>query len=234
MLPSTAHRYLASLIRANLVQQTPSGYYDLGEFALRLGLAALSRSDAVEIASQEAEKLTRTIDQTTFISVWGENGPTIIRRYSSTRPIFTNLSLGSVLPVLTSSTGRIFLSFLLRHATQRHVKQELVAADRAPFTLDEIEDYVSNIKTQGYAWIDGNVVPGLRAAATPVFDAQGYLKVTITILSTSASIIKKPSEAIKSLTIAGNTSSPDWDGLAKTSLEQTHWVSRAEDCESVK
>ncbi|WFU41520.1 IclR family transcriptional regulator [Bradyrhizobium sp. CB82] len=207
MLPSTAHRYLASLIRANLVQQTPSGYYDLGEFALRLGLAALNRLDAVEVAAQEAEKLSKGLDQTTFVSVWGENGPTLIRWYSGSRPIFTNLTLGSVLPVLTSSTGRIFLSFLPRQATQKHVKQELQSADRPPLNLAEVEQYIGNVKSQGYAWIDGNVIPGLRAAAAPVFDAQGYLRVTITVLSTSAAIIKMPSDAIKALLVSAKESS---------------------------
>ena len=44
MSPSTAHRYLASFIRVDLIVQDPAtGHYDLGTLALRLGLAALNK-----------------------------------------------------------------------------------------------------------------------------------------------------------------------------------------------
>src|SRR5688572_28117820 len=46
MSPSKARRYLISFTRAGLVEQDgATGTYDLGWFALQLGLAAQSRSD---------------------------------------------------------------------------------------------------------------------------------------------------------------------------------------------
>ena len=48
MHPSKAHRYLVSLQRVGAVTQDPlTGRYELGPFALRLGLASLNRVEAV-------------------------------------------------------------------------------------------------------------------------------------------------------------------------------------------
>ena len=50
MSPAKAHRYLVSLIRAGLVEQDPaSSRYDLGPFALNIGLVALDRLDRVRL-----------------------------------------------------------------------------------------------------------------------------------------------------------------------------------------
>ena len=50
MPASKAHRYLVSLIRAGLVDQDPmTSRYDLGTFALNLGLVALDRLDRVRL-----------------------------------------------------------------------------------------------------------------------------------------------------------------------------------------
>ena len=46
--PSGAHRYLASFVRCGLVTQGADSRYDFGPRALRLGLAALQRSDPVQ------------------------------------------------------------------------------------------------------------------------------------------------------------------------------------------
>ena len=50
--PSSAHRYLASFVRCGLVTQLPDSRYDMGPLALRLGLAAIQRSDPVQAAER--------------------------------------------------------------------------------------------------------------------------------------------------------------------------------------
>ena len=53
MSAAKAHRYLVSFQRMGLVMQYPvSTRYDLGPAALRLGLASLSRLDAVKLARE--------------------------------------------------------------------------------------------------------------------------------------------------------------------------------------
>ncbi len=51
MSPAKAHRYLVSFQRLGVVSQDPvSGRYELGGFALQMGLARLARVDGVKLA----------------------------------------------------------------------------------------------------------------------------------------------------------------------------------------
>ena len=60
MPPSKAHRYLASYVRAQLVRQDQdTRRYELGPFALSLGLAALSQLDLIALGVTAARDVTR-------------------------------------------------------------------------------------------------------------------------------------------------------------------------------
>jgi hypothetical protein len=58
MPAAKAHRYLVSLVRTGLVMQDSlSGRYDLGHFALELGLACIARLDPVRMANPVLDAL---------------------------------------------------------------------------------------------------------------------------------------------------------------------------------
>src|SRR3981081_1611952 len=65
MSPPKAHRYLVSYTRLGLVEQeADTGRYGLGEFALRLGLAALGRLDPVTAGAGVMRGLGEGSEQT--------------------------------------------------------------------------------------------------------------------------------------------------------------------------
>jgi DNA-binding IclR family transcriptional regulator len=101
MPAAKAHRYLVSLVRTGLVsQEAHSGRYDLGHFALELGLASLARMDAVRAATPVLDALADEIGETVALAIWGNMGPTIVRWVESPRPVNVNLRTGSVMPLL--------------------------------------------------------------------------------------------------------------------------------------
>ena len=60
MLPSTAHRHLASLCRAGFVEQAgPSGHYDLGPAAFEFSFASLRRLDTQKLWNEAKAKPPR-------------------------------------------------------------------------------------------------------------------------------------------------------------------------------
>src|SRR5690242_18365470 len=79
MPASKAHRYLVSLIRAGLVEQDPmSSRYDLGSFALNIGLVAIDRLDRIRLGLSAISELRDRINETTALAVWGDGGPIIV------------------------------------------------------------------------------------------------------------------------------------------------------------
>src|SRR6185437_4659092 len=118
MPPAKAHRYLVSLTRMGLVeQQEETGLYDLGGFALDLGLSALARLEPVTASATALTELREEIGQTVALAVWANHGPTIVRWLGADTPVSASLRTGSVMPLTRSATGQAFLAFLPEQTT---------------------------------------------------------------------------------------------------------------------
>jgi len=173
MPAAKAHRYLVSFIRMGLVEQDPAtGKYDLGEFALHLGLSALARLEPVRLATPILRDLGEAIGQTVAIAVWGNKGPTIVRWFGSDTPVSASLRLGSVMPLTRSATGGAFLAFLPEKMTRSLLKEELAENSRIalqPQKLEEVESWVLQTRRHGVARTS-DFIPGISGIAAPVFD----------------------------------------------------------------
>lgn len=199
MSASMAHRYLTSFIRTDMVQQDQvSGHYDLGTLALRLGLAALSRTDYMQIADDEFRRLVGRVDIDGHISIWGTYGVTVVRYHNRHVPILSNFRLGDVLPLLDSAAGRIFLTYLGASTTSPILKSESSKGD-VSLTAEELGTITDFVRAQGYAWIDGQVFHGIRALAVPIFDPRGELRASMSLVSNHASLVQFPNAVLDDL-----------------------------------
>src|SRR3569623_716944 len=107
MSAAKAQRYLVRFQRLELVvQDGESTRYDLGPAALKLGLASLSRLDAVKLARQRASLLLEQIGHTGALAVWGNHGPTIVHWQETPQAVTVNLRLGDVMPLLRCFRAR--------------------------------------------------------------------------------------------------------------------------------
>lgn len=182
---SQAHRYLASLVASRMVQQDPlTGRYDVGPSLLKLGLGALARVDAFRIADAAVAEFARETGRTVQIAALGPLGPTIVRWNVGLPPVVTSLSVGSVLPLLHSATGQVFLAFTPEQETRHLVKREASAGGGVKSV--DVEALRKRVRAAGYASVDSSVVPGLRAMAFPIFDLQGRATLTATVIATEA------------------------------------------------
>src|SRR5580704_3342395 len=165
---SKTHRYLVSLARVGLVQQV-DGRYDLGGMALGFGLAALARIDVVRSASPALASVRDRTGATTFLAVWGYNGPTIVRWEESSHPVTLNVRVGSIMPLLTSATGRLFAAFL--PAEQTDAMQRGAAASRR--VLNDFRRLQAKIRSTGISPADGTQLASVSALSAPIFDVDG-------------------------------------------------------------
>jgi len=187
MTASNTHRYLVSFIKAKLVyQETSSGKYDLGPFALHLGLAAMSRMDSITVGTQILHELLVEIDMPVTLSVWTPEGPTMIRWLDASHPLTVNHKTGSRSPMLTSASGRVFLAF----ESEEKIKNVLAAEMRARksrkettlVTQQEVSALRSEVRRRGLGRSIGERVTGINGLSAPIFDALGQLALTISIV----------------------------------------------------
>ena len=185
MPAAKAHRYLVSLARVGLVeQQLETGLYDLGPFALELGLGALARLEPVTAAGPVLLELRQEIEQTVALAVWANEGPTIVRWLGADTPVSASLRVGSVMPLTRSATGGVFLAFLPRETTARWLKKELEANTRKgllPDNPEEVERWIAQTRRRGYAHTV-DFIPGIGGIAAPVFDHSGAMTLSLVAL----------------------------------------------------
>lgn len=187
--PSQTHRYLASLTEAGMVQQAANGTYDLGPAALRLGLSALARIDTFRIADEKLGDFCASSGSTVLLAALGPSGPTIVRWHMGRPPIVTALSLGSVLSIVNSATGQVFLAFRPQQETELFVADELVV--NKAIDAKRIEAIKASVRSEGMAHVGGTLIPGLDAKAFPIFDLQGNAILVATLISLAGSDEKR-------------------------------------------
>jgi DNA-binding IclR family transcriptional regulator len=183
-----AHRYLVSYSRLGLVEQeADTGRYALGEFALRLGLAALGRLDPVTAAASVMRDLAQQIAQTVAVAIWANHGATFVRWAGVDSPVSATLRVGSVMPLSRSATGLLFLAFLPERRWSSLLKAELAGNVRqrfSPQTPAELEPTLERVRRQGYARTC-EFIPGITGLAAPVFGVDNSLTLALVTLGYS-------------------------------------------------
>jgi DNA-binding IclR family transcriptional regulator len=193
MNAAKAHRYLVSFQRLQLVvQDIASTRYDLGPAALKLGLASLSRLDAVKLARERIVGLMEQIGHTLALAVWGNHGPTIVHWEESPHAVTVNLRLGDVMPLLSSATGLCFAAHAPREAIAALLKDELARAQKqgrkdVPATMAEVRVALDDVRRRGAARVVDTLLPGIVGFCMPVFDSDGHMALGIVAMGPSGS-----------------------------------------------
>lgn len=188
--PAKVHRYLASLVESGMVVHRKTGTYDLGRVAAEVGMAAVARYDVINRAADALPDMVEEIGCTAMLSVWGTQGPTVVRWERSSPPLVTALGVGTVLPLTTSATGLAFLSW----SPDRLVRDLVPQAE-----LQRTLELQSEIRATGIAEAKETFIPGLYALAAPVLDLQGQAQGVVTLVSTQQSIMADDSQARQAL-----------------------------------
>jgi len=186
MHPAKVRRYMISFIRGGLIKQHPeTGRYDLGPYGLDFSLAYLERLDAHKLGASVLNTLVDQVKESAFVAVWGSSGATVIHWQSARQPIYASTRIGTVFPLLSSSTGRTFLAYLPPSETEPLLKRELKALSRSNQT--EIQDrssvnqIISEIRERSLTRGIGLRMPGMNSFSAPVFDRHGAITFTLTV-----------------------------------------------------
>ncbi|MDQ0632368.1 DNA-binding IclR family transcriptional regulator [Arthrobacter pascens] len=195
--PNKAHRYLVSLVRSGLASKSPkTGRYDFGPAMRRLGAESLRRTNEVSVASEYSMRLRDDCGHSVNLSVWGEDGPMVVRWDYGAHVLPFNVRVGAKLPMLTSSGGLIFLAYL-----PESMSAAVLAADRARLSSDAFSDADiarsrQEVLRAGYAVTSGGIIPGVSSVAAPVFSSVDSLPLAITVVFPAEEVDKPEMERV--------------------------------------
>lgn len=191
MAPGKAHPYLVSFSKLGLVaQETSSGYYWLGPTAMQLGLVTLRMLNPVREATPFAESLARETGHSVGISVWGNQGPTIVFLFDAVYPLHTNIRTGTVMSLADTATGRLFAAYL----PAKLIEESLLEDERRlgpdiakPINRELLQNMLNEVRQQGLSRSVDNPTPGVCSFAAPIFDYSGNIVLGITLMGRSRS-----------------------------------------------
>lgn len=193
MPASKVHRYLQALTASGFAEQDAvTNHYGLGREALQVGLAALGKLDVLKVAAAHLAALRDELNQTCFLAVWGNKGPTVVYVEPSLGAVTLVTQIGSVLPLLGSSTGLVFESFL------GFAETAALRDEESPRLSDQqrkdVDEHVRQIRETGVHEIQGLLMPGINAASAPLFAMDNKLVGVVTVVG-SGSVLTDQTQA---------------------------------------
>lgn len=190
MSPSKAHLYLISFMRLGLVVQDPvTARYGLGPAAIQLGIAAINQLNVVDAAREHLEAALEKTGASISLSIWGNRGPTIIFRLDGQLPVPMSVRVGFVLPILSTATGCIFMTYLPEREWRAIASaEEAIAPGRLARAMQKIEA----CRKRGIAVTDSEMHEGFFGISAPVFSSDNTLCAAVTALGLSAHADLRP------------------------------------------
>ena len=156
------------------------------------GSGNVATLNAVHLARPILEDLNRETDKTVGLGVWGNLGPTLIWWIEARKALHVRLRCGMVLPLLGSSTGKVFAAFSEPQLTARYLDAEIAALQHipdSPFkTRGAVDEHLAVVREQRLASIYDAIILdvnelGVNAVSAPVFDAAGAIVLALTMMS---------------------------------------------------
>jgi len=187
MPPSKVHLYLVSFVRENMAYQDPkTGHYGLGSFAIQLGLAAIRQLDVVELAADVLTGLRDQTDCAIYLSLWGDRGPCIVAKADGALQGAFSVRLGYILPLTTSATGLVFLTYLPPGETEKVLKAQEAFEEprriaRAP-SKKALAAAIGQVRRNGFASTVGMLHRNFAGISTPIFDYSHQIAAALTLL----------------------------------------------------
>jgi IclR family pca regulon transcriptional regulator len=172
----TAYRIVMTLTAEGYLDHLPSGEYRPGVRVLTLGTAALRSLDLVELATPKLQDLANATRETVNLAVLTGDQVLYLVRLRNSDLVTANIRVGSLLPAVHTSIGKLLLAFLGEDELARCVTNESFDGTTGPNakrSLDELRPELATIRTQGWALQDEELAYGLRSVAAPVRGESG-------------------------------------------------------------
>lgn len=173
---SVVHRILVALADAGFLSADPASHrYRLGPKALRLGLAAIARTDIPEHARPYLRTIRDETGETAILSLLRGDVRVHADQIESRETVRQTVQLGAEAPLHLGASGKAILAFLpeiLRKATLARARGAR-RADGSALDLVALEEDLERIRRRGYAVSQSERVPGAVSVSAPVFDDSG-------------------------------------------------------------
>ena len=196
------HPYLVSLRNVGLVEQTSEGSYQVGPFALEVGLVRLRRQNPVRETILRVPALSQSLELNVSVAVFTAHGPTIIYIEEHTDILHFNIRVGGVYYMTMTATGLLFSALLPKSMTAGLIEAEFASqatgSRREWFRVDRtlFATKLEQARARGYATTVDMPVPDITAVSAPVYDHTGHVQLCVAAIGPNALVDTAPDSRV--------------------------------------
>jgi IclR family pca regulon transcriptional regulator len=172
----TVYRIVMTMTAEGYLEHLPNGDYRPGVRVLTLGSASLRSLDLVELATPRLKELAAVTGETVNLCVLNADRVLYLVRIRNSDLVTANIQVGSTLPAVHTSIGKLLLSYLDDADLRARITTDSFGGNHGPNAKESLDELLTELPTtraQGWATQDEELAFGLRSVAAPVRDATG-------------------------------------------------------------
>jgi IclR family pca regulon transcriptional regulator len=184
---AAARRFLLTLAELGYVR-IDGRNFSLTARVLELGYAYLSSQSLPQVAEPHLEALVAEVNESSSVSVLDGDDIVYVCRVPNSRIMTVAISVGTRFPAYATSMGRVLLAGLPDERLETYLRDVWLEpfTARTVSTTAALRSELSRIRSQGWALVNQELEPGLRAVAAPIHDRNGDVVAAVNV-STQAS-----------------------------------------------
>ena len=194
---AAARRFLRTLEALGYVRtSTDAKTFELTPRVLELGFSYLSALSLPAVVQPHLERLSRDIDQSVSAAVLDGTDIVYIARVATRRIMSVGITIGTRFPAYATSMGRVLLGALTPTQLDATFEQAPPVA-LTPWTRTDasaLRAEIDRARTQGWALVDQELEPGLRALAVPLRAGDGRV---VAAMNVSTSVARTSLEQLQ-------------------------------------
>ncbi len=198
---TVAHRCLAGLVAHGLATfDSDSARYYLGDRVFAWTARARDRFEISERVRPHLEALAEKLEDTIYFVVRRGDFAVCYGRAEGAFPIKTlTLRVGDRRPLGVGSSSLAIASALSDDEVQRLLRDQRAEREPFGFTDEMFVNDVTRARIDGYASMEGHLIPGMTGVAVPVRDERGRAVAAISV----AAISRRLEEPRRTEVVAG-------------------------------
>ncbi len=181
----TAFRLVATLESEGYLERLPDGAVRPAAGVLTLGFAALRGLDLVQTSSVILRDLFVQTKQTVNLGVLSQDRVVYVARLQSESVLVTaNITVGSTLPAIVTSMGKVLLASLPDDELRERIASRSFAGSWGPNAIRNmagLKKELAVVRERGFAYQDEELVSGLRSIAAPVRQNDGRVVAAVNV-----------------------------------------------------
>jgi DNA-binding IclR family transcriptional regulator len=203
LLPSTAHRLLATLVERGYVYQNPeSGRYLLSYRVLELASHVEHRTSRLRAATQPfLRRIRKVCGETTNLVIRKGDHIVYVDQLPGSMSVRMFTEIGHDVPVHTTGAGKAMLAFEEEEVIDAIAGAEPFEAytDHTITSAADLREELARIRRRGYALDNEEYEEGVTCVAAPIFDHESLVCGALSVSGPTARIHRADISALGEL-----------------------------------